>query len=286
MRDIDRRAFLKKVFQIGGIAALHRLGTGAVRDAMAWGIGPAVPAMGPSPGPYASWYQDGQDTCADVDFIIYNDNPAAGGNDAGASPTGKISGADLVGTQGGNLPGSPDGLYRPYDGLDDEMFMTTTCCNICVNDKWSIMWKCGDMATTVVAVQPVILVDAIGNDAIFFQRDDNKFWVFLAGASKLGAAPATVPPSSGIIIMGLWCDGTYVRGGWVADGDGSGPGGQPIKWSDFPAAQRVSATNACDFTGKTFDSNMNILMTRQPHYIAWNFYWLILHSACLIDNNA
>jgi len=57
MKDETRREFIKKAFQVGGIAAIHAFGIAALKDARAFGILPAVVS---SPGDN-NYFGDGSD---------------------------------------------------------------------------------------------------------------------------------------------------------------------------------------------------------------------------------
>lgn len=50
MNDLTRREFLRKAYQIGGLVGLYSLGAGAVEEARAIGILPAIMGSGTAPG--------------------------------------------------------------------------------------------------------------------------------------------------------------------------------------------------------------------------------------------
>lgn len=209
-------------------------------------------------------------------FICMFDNTASGGNDIGQGAG--LSGAQLVATQTGTIAGATGTPpCRAMDAVDDKFTFDTSVGNVCAAPNWTVMLKTNDLSGAGAATYPIMLISAATNDWIYFKRDTDAISVKLATSVLLGASFTASPNSTGIVYIAIWCDGTYVRAGWHTS--------KPTKWSDFAVNNRLTATTACDFTGKSFDGTVGI-NAYAASYIAIDVFYLITSNVCLINNAA
>ena len=243
--------------------------------------------LGP-PVPYASWRMDAESTLTNVNFVVFMSSPTTGGNETGYSPLGTLTGANLVGTQAGNLAGSTDGKSRVFDRSDDKLTFTTTCtCTLAETSTWTLIVRVKNLgALTATASYPVMFHDGTGTDFVQLYHAaayGDGFEVKRNGVALLEAKPTNNVSTSDDVIMAWWSDGTYVRAGWMVVGTGSGAAGQPTKWSDFPSTQRVSAT--VDGTLRTNIGGTYQGIDSFTTKCGGQFYFLLMARTCLIDNS-
>lgn len=283
---MNRRQFIKTVGMTAG-------GLSIARYADAFNLVPLIPqGKGGTSGTsnqvtYANWTMDSESTLSGVNFVMFCQG-GLGENEYGMSPAGTISGVNLVGTQSGNIAASADGKSRVFDGVDDYMTLTAACANTSLgNSSWTVL--CRVKNVEIPSASKAIFEFASGSlaDLIWIYRDPSvdEYGVKVGGVPILSSQPGSRISNATDVICGLWCDGTYVRGGSCVVGSGSGAAGQPTKWSDFAAAYRVSTTSACDFSAVNFNALAGFWNT-YGRYLSATYYWLILDSTCLIDNAA
>jgi len=281
MNDLGRREFLRKAFQIGGIAAIHRFGLGAVKDAQAWNILPVIPTMGAAGGmqEYSAWDELLENV--NVGLCIQATNTSPGGNETGVSGRGLLSGADLVATQAGNVPGS-DGTKRLLNGVDQRFTLTANAlATLLTGTEWTIIGKFTTM-------------NPVDSDGMFWQFYDSAPINIISATASVGdlsvnlddddEADATVTPTTN-----LAPSTAYYIAVWTSAIDGFTRCGYsttlPTKWSDFTSPTTggqfaavydgFSAFDDRQFIGSTTASFMNVY-----------WHWIILDNTCLIDNAA
>ena len=228
---------------------------------------------------------DAETTLSGVGLVMFMEAAVAGLNEVGYSPTGVLTGPNLTGTQAGTIAGaSGTPPYRTFDAVDDKITITTTAANVLAKPQWTFLVRVAAPGTTAGARYVFRFSDA-GTNMISLYRDNtvDEWQITVGGADIIKASTATRVNNSANMVLGAWCDGALVRCGWCQVGAGSGPGGQPIRWSDFAAANRLTASSACDFSAASFSSIAGI---SQVNPVSGDYYWLLLASSCQIDNAA
>ena len=296
--DLDRRKFiigaLKAAGVVGGWEAfqvLHRLGgVSLVKEAQAANIFINGHAGGSSTPTYATWKENTEIVSNSAVWLMEG---GAAANETGVdSRSVPLTGADLVGTQTGNLAaatGSPPS--RLFDGTDDSMAFTTNALDVLANgtNTWSIIIKGIDITEAQAANHDIfyfynVAGNVLGN--IFSGGFQNQVWVN-AGDKPIDGPFITAVPTTGLVHLAYWGDDTYVRCGWVASAGGSGTNGQPTKWSDFPANNRLSATGVAAWANGTFNNaTYQSIMRYSGAYTAGKIFYVLMSDKCLIDNAA
>lgn len=282
---MDRREFIKKAVQVGGVAALYNLGV-TLEQARAWGVFPATVMEPTSTSYWAGWDetlesglsadQDGDG--AEDTYIAFMENTSAGGDETGQG--GGLAGADLVLTQVGNIAGAVGTPpSRDFDGSDDYFSFTSSLADVLAGQAtWSVIVKTADITTSTNKSEQIAYIDG-ANDTVAidwsWSNDKPRFRAVKDGGNILLAQPAA-DDYTGTKYWAIWCDGTYVRGGYCDS--------KPTKWSDFAANARVSATSACQFTNGDFGSTRKIGHNAGGNYPDCDVYYVVISAACLIDN--
>jgi len=203
--------------------------------------------------PYEDWdqYGGGVDDCV----VVYLDSPDAGDDELGVDEYNGLSEANLTFTEGGNLAGavgSPP--YREFDGLNDYMTMTRELWNayIAGSSNYCIIMKLAFSGATT-GNHMAYFQDAQSGDKIEITCPAGAFNIILddvdnvAETETLSGGVRPTPDVDEVFYLALWTEsGVNSRAGWLAEGAGSGAGGQPTKWSDFPADQRVEWSASFD----------------------------------------
>lgn len=284
---MKRREFLKKVFQLGGLAAVHQLGMGAVEDAMGWGIFPGVMEGGGAS--YKAWQQDSQNTIA-ADFCIFHDGPAGGANtkDIGYSDTNVLSGEGLNWASPAAISA---GYPRDLDG-NTEYFTLNTGLRDLLKDKetWTIIFK-------VSAWNPTEDFEALmywgaATDLVMRANEAaNRNMSFIAqGVTIGGAVTANAFSVLNVLYIALWSSAAdnVTRAGFLEIGAAADTGtSHPKKWSDFPANNRVSTASSTVLSTMTEgDPEVYRDAVNNNREMKAKVYWSIWDRSCLIDNNA
>lgn len=155
MNDITRRELLKGAIAVAGYAGVHSMGIGAVKDAQALGLLPAV----------AGFNTDLFTVWGDLDLKILFTSTVPASNEVGVSETGLITGVDLVATQNAGVPGSVDGISRVLNGTDQYFHLTTAAVD-------AVLATAGEQLTIAIGVSNIV--------------DDpaDSFWWFADGDSS------------------------------------------------------------------------------------------------------
>ena len=288
MKDVDRREFFKKCYKIGGYAAIAGMGFSAVKEAMAHGILPAV--VGTSTGTLYSAWDETTETVKNSAVWLLEGGAAA--NETGVdSRTVPLTGVDLVGTQAGALAaasGSPPS--RLFDGTDDLITFTANATDVIANGTsvWSLVIKVENLADWQVGGgDPVFYFFKAAYASLLGLYDvgGSTFQIWDAGGQRINSATTAPIPTAGMVHIAAWSDGTYVRCGWVAAAAGSGANGQPTKWSNFPANNRLSYTGQVSWPNSDFNTGRD-LMRQGSRYSPGKLYYALMSDTCLIDNAA
>jgi hypothetical protein len=247
---MDRREFLKKAFQMGGVAALYNLGV-TLEQAQAWGVMP-VSVMEPSFGgdSWATWDEASEDTLTvDQDGdgtedtnIWFCENTTAGGDE---TSRGILSGANLVISQDGNVAGATGD--PPTRGIPvDDCFYAEDAYWHEVRDatKWQLIWKVNPTTNGNTRVVNYTFTDgAGGNNEFRVELEADNTLEVQAATSLAGDDFAatkttnTVSTGTDLWIFVGWKSGTL----YAAFKQG---GGKPSAWADFAANDRMSGSFA------------------------------------------
>lgn len=292
---MNRREFIKKAVQMGGVAALYNLGV-TLEQARAWGVLPAT-IMEPTGDLWTTWDEASEDTLsvdqdgdgAEDTNITFGENTSAGGDETGR---GVLTGADLVLSQSGNIAGavgSPP--YRPMDGTDDTFRVTNNWFNAifageteytlivkCYLDSSDIEWIFNFEDTNA----RINLNESAGFLRFGLTDTDN-------GLEFQSLTNGSAGHDNQVCYVAIWTSATdgVSRAGWCAAGSGSGTNGQPTKWSDFNAGDRVEFAALFDnIANIAAPSHANFFGLATDHETKGRLYYVIASRTCLIDNNS
>lgn len=284
----SRREFLKGALKaagvVGGLEAfrvLYALGGDAlVKEAQASNVFISGHRTSGGGASWADWNETDEAGWGDAGtFISLFENTSAGGNETGQG--GGLSGADLVLTQVGNVAGAVGSpLSRDLDGGDDYFHFTENLANVLAGQAtWSVILRVADISTSNNWSEALFKVRG-ASDLIAINWSWGTALPLFRATKDGGGIIATQPSASdytGTKYWAIWCDGTYVRGGYCST--------KPTKWSDFAATARVSATSACQFTDGDFPTERKIGINEDAtHYPNCDLYYIVISASCLIDN--
>lgn len=212
-------------------------------------------------------------------FICFMENTTASGDETGRGAG--LSGANLVGTEAGNLAGATGSPpSRAFDGANDEIAWTVAAmAAIIADNNYTFVWKWGE------------ITDNTGRYVSYLASANELLNIWPNAAKKLeltfkdsvqnqqpyGIVTADDVPTTGIIHFALWSDGIYVRFGFTTGNN------KPDRWSDFATGKRVSWTVASAFTPDFNAIKMMSLATVQG--MQGDGYYFMASKLCLINNN-
>jgi len=251
-------------------------------------------------GSWADWDEQSEDSLSlDQDrdntedtYIAFEENTVAGGNETGRGAG--LSGSDLVLTQYGNIAGAEGSPpYRQFDGTDDYQGYTVGLINATLAKNgtvWSWFIKLEDFNHSSYLETPFCCYRSDALPKIMCSISEGAATLRMFADDKNGNRIFTFTstdnvPTTGVVHIGMWCDGTKVRGGFTVGGI------KPAKWSDFDTGKRGESTSVCDLgTGwsglDTVQSRIGNHAGYTYKYVDAKFYYIVLSSVCLIDNSA
>lgn len=192
-------------------------------------------------------------------------------------------------TQAGNVAGLSGG-YRLMDATNDNFTFPQTLSNIFAGtDTFSIIFQVDDVKHSGSVL--LWIKDLAGNDNIQITPlgadvDRMKFVVTIGGVAKLNDTPVNdFPLGAGPFWIALCCDGSNYFAGFTTTG--SGDVGQPIKWSDFAAGDRVSNTvAAAQFNTDVFNTHRIINEETAASWLGMKLKMIFFSRNCVIDFNS
>uniref|UniRef100_A0A6M3XRX5 Uncharacterized protein n=1 Tax=viral metagenome TaxID=1070528 RepID=A0A6M3XRX5_9ZZZZ len=250
--DIDRREFLKRCYKIGGVAAIAGLGLGAVKDAMGWGIMPAIIGRG-GPASWGSWDEASQEMLT-VDFTCFHDG-GLGENDVGYSYSGLITGTDRILTQYGNVP-AVSGGYRQLTAASSQYFTATQNSGLLeaifanAGKKWTIILKFSD-GSSVPYFFSALFAGGVGSSFYIDAAAGGTLHIGDNNTADETSTTTTSIPTSGVVYLMVQADAVNkVRWGWQAT--------KFTTWAAIPTNNKVETANVMgDFTTCTFTDASN-----------------------------
>ena len=287
---MNRREFLKRTFQAAGLAGLYSLGAGAIEEAIARGIMPAIATLGGTGSGdatntnFLTWdktTETGWGDTANV-FICVAQNTSAGGNETGEG--GGLSGLNLVLTQSGNIAGMSGGA-RAFDGGDDYMQVTTAhinnflakdnpvFCLIHEFDTWSQTEPDQGITRFVVEAAADNCLSVIANNR--YVRAD-----FADGAvDNFTDYTVDAMPVTGTVLVYAESDGSNIKCGWDTVRRGS--------WDDIPTNRKSIKTKAITWAGLSFTEQTFMLSaTVTTNMPAFNWHYTVFASKTLAQIGA
>jgi len=231
---------------------------------------------------YADWNQDSQESLTEVDFCIFHDAVNIGDDDIGYSATGTVVAPNLTWTEVGNMPA---GIPRSLDG-NTYYFTTTTGFRDLLSglSTWTIIFKVENWNPTE---DYEALIQWAGSDIMRRRTAVAANLEAMAGTTSISTWTTDIPATNTILYIAMWssaADGV-TRAGFIEGNTGSGAGGQPTKWSDFPANKRLSHAAALTLTLSDAAPEIYRDATNNNREMKADIYWSIWDSTCLIDNN-
>jgi len=248
---ISRRDFLKRAYQIGGIAALYTLGGSKLVDECLAGN---YFISGHAGGGWATWDETTEAGWGDSanTFIALFENVNTGGNETGQGAG--LSEANRTLTQVGNVAGaigSPPS--RVMDSTDDSFTLTSAWADaLFTNGAWTIIFKLED----VEDVANMYLFSIYGNNGaaqheqISLSHSVAKKLTLLIyqNGSVETATTANIIPTSGPLYVFAYADGTNpVRAGFSVT--------KPTTWAGVAANDKceLATLKGHDFAVDDFD---------------------------------
>jgi len=278
---LDRREFLKRCYKIGGVAAIAGMGLGAVRDAMAWGVLPAVVTGVGGGTSWATWDETTESGWGDDanTFIVLFENISAGGNEVGQGLG--LSEANRTISQAGAIAGATGSPPTRFtDGTDDIFSWTSAgAAAVCSTAPWTLILKVKDFVHPGLQQTALSFADTSNSDYIaYYPNADGTINAIVqdGGAIKLNATTVDAIPTSGDVYIAYWHDGVTVKFGFTTT--------RPTKLSDFGANDVISATTT--LTIGNFDDFADICGTTRDANgkVSGSWYYFLASKSELIDN--
>jgi len=283
---MDRRQFIKYSALLAGMYPFNKaFAIPGVMPQMLGGGG-AGGESGATGSNWADWDEASEDTLSvDQDgdgtedtHICVMENPVAGGDETGR---GIKSGADLVWTQSGNVPGATGDppnrqltdktkLFTSSEALGQTVFAGNTWL---VGTKWTNLNR-------PASVQSYLVFNLHGDARLYAYLNTTgtiSFYVKdAAGTVHLNATTVGAAPTGTDVWVFIWSDGTVVRGGWAL--------AKPTKWSDFGANNRVTNNGNCSFA--TWANGFQIGRDFSTGSSRYTYYGLLSTAVDQIIDNA
>ena len=269
---INRREFLRKAFEIGGLAALSSLGAGAIEEAYARGI---LPAILTPPAPvnisFATWDEQTQAGWGDSPnvYIVLFDATGIGDDEVGTG--GGLSGADLVWAETGNVPAAVAGPKRQL-AINYGFTSAANLITVINQATWTI----------------IIKVEFLANfgEACFFTSAGNSVAITSTGAQlasmTLNAGGTTntadAMADTGVHYIYAQADGIHnARIGWHTSKVGS--------WASIPAGHQASFGDAGDLSGvgatPIYHNGLEVFNNAAYAYSGYVYYIIAANKALL-----
>jgi hypothetical protein len=240
---------------------------------------------------WSSWNEQDLYSLASGDvFVCLFDSPNAGDDETGAG--GGLSGSDLILTQGGNVAGATGTPpYREMDGSDDYFQTALSWFNTIFagEPEYTLILK---TYLRVANVRTVFNASGITNLRLKIENNSGKIrWgmndydhatEYQEGTNDLSAQ------DNQVCYLAMWTSAAagVSRAGWCVGGGGSGANGQPTKWSDFNAGDRVEFSSVFDNISNA-SYNMHIFAESSGvSETEGRLYYIVAAKTCLIDNSA
>ena len=213
-------------------------------------------------------------------FVGYLDDVTAAANETGAGAG--LSGSDLVLTQAGSIPGATGSpLGRAITAANQHFSCSQAFIeNFILDDTFTFLWTLRNASAG--STRLCVLGNYGGSLPMIFIKDDTSGKLQFNLCDDSGyPGPLTTSaayPTSGQFTVGLWSDGTFVRGGFTALS-------KPTKWSDFPSANRISMTRAWSMTPPLVWTYLHLIASNTGALYG-TFERIVVSRNCLIDNAA
>lgn len=283
-KNISRREFIEKIARVGGFTGLYLMGGKKLVDEA---IAKSFFIPGHLSGgvvAYSAWNETTELVSNSAVWLLES---GAATNEIGVdNRTSPITGADLELSVSVGLDaaiGSPPS--RLFDGTDIGT-ITQAASNIIANGTptWTIILKV-ENATNIRTENKGVFSSANGVDYVWmgFEATGFKFQTYKDSGLILNAVCAAQPSVTGMLHIAIWGDATYTRAGYVEASAGLGANGQPIKWSDFPANNRVTVTATTTWQPGDFTLPVQVMAFLGGTLIG-KCYYLLLSDTCLFDN--
>ena len=213
---MNRREFLKKAFQIGGIAGLISLG--AVKEARAWGILPGVAGSSEGFVNWDLWPESDQESLNTAYCCMY-DAPNVGDDDIGFSGRSLLTGLNLVQSQVGGVAGynaTEGGRLIGYNSISD-YFNTPDGCLDVLNGKstFTVLIRVNNYGAQVNGYNALYASDGAANNKFYFTWGGatisaNCTINGVAGTGQVKASHLTIGND---YVLALWGNASHVRMG-------------------------------------------------------------------------
>lgn len=269
---------------MGGLAALYSLGVS--HEVIAKFISGHIAGAG-GVSSWADWDETSEAGLATSNtFVCFLENASSGTNEIGQGAG--LAESDRTLTQSGNIAGATGSPpSRLFDGSDDLMAMTVNLSNLLAGGgNWTIITKIKVVSNNATEA-PFAFYGAQDHIYAMFNGSGNiLFRCQKDTVNKINVTSTDAMTMNQIGYIGLWYDGTYIRGGFI-DGGSPTPNTKPTKWSDFNANDRVSATDTITWIAGDFDGTKYLGGYFSASYaLQCYIYYIVISNTCLIDNGS
>lgn len=277
---MNRREFIKRASQIGGLAALTGMG---ISDAHAIGVSHSAffgtsSGSGSTTSSWSSWDAKTESGwgSTNTNIIIFD-----GADSTDETGQGVLTGADLVATQLGSVGAAVSDAgyyYRPLDGTDDRFWLTVAWWNTLLQSKteWTIAIKArSDAGGYLLRSQA-----SVGTPYVLMYEDATHGYFYSKDSEGGEYVTTDDSPRGGTYWWCIWTSGGASKAGFT--NTGSGVGGQPIKLSDFAATKRGNYSQPMSFP---VNDTITYVAGYPGNPITGRIYAVVVSSGiCLIDN--
>lgn len=259
---------------------------------------PAAGILRPSISDARLWMMLGKQSTANISWATWTGTESGFGDSANTFicnsegsgdeiGQGYTSGLNLVLTDNGTI-GAVSGGFRALDGATGYFSMTLGLSNIfTATNTFTAIVQFQNFSQ--VAGDPLFyFTDAALNNGVYLVRSGAnpallRGAVLVGGVAKLNTTTTDALPAAGTYWAAIGCTGSVYFAGFT--NTGSGAIGQPVKWSDFTANNRISNTVAAvQLANNVLDTNRNVGFDGTANYSAFNFGRLILSRSVLISD--
>ena len=263
-QKITRRQFIK-----AGALLLPAVGIlrPSFSDARWWAQGNGSTSVG-----WNAWTEDAQSTLASQDILPYfHDATGLGEDDVGQG--GGLSGANLILTESGNVPGSSTSPpYRQLTQASSQFFTPTAAAlnaMLLGQAEFTIIVKMADQSTHTNFPYD-LRTDAGNHNRVAVNITATRTLTCNAGA-EAKTTVGTVP-DSGTVYIASWRKGGVTKHGFSAT--------RPTSEASFEANNMVTMDEASVITGTTFASIFDFYHV-STYYLTAKAYYIVIAKTCL-----
>lgn len=271
MNDKTRREFLRDCYKIGGYAALVSLGSGAINDALGYGLLPAI--SGRSSTSWSGWDELSEAGLASSDtFVAMEENINAGGNETGNG--GGLIGTNLALTDVGSVDGaSGSPPTRVNDALSGQTWPLAAMNTMFNTNTWTLLFKANVTSVGIHQYWCVLGAGEAGQNGItIYFYSDNLFTVTTYQNGNAESKSSGAIAATGIQWAAAWAKNGVMKAGIATT--------RPTKESDFSTVLTF-LVNTGDMSAGSFASNKTVWNHPTPlNGLVGSLYYMVASKLC------